>query len=195
MLMTPEEFDAVTRFVEDYRFELVHGVVIATRLPTDYANSDMNGELGHVLRSHQYSHPEGGRMDCTLYSEYLRFSDNRRCADRAVWIGLGRVPDPEKDVPTIVAEFVSKSARDRARDYEEKRRDYLNLGISEYWVIDRFHRTMTVFRRPPAQPPEQVFDAAATYRTPLLPGFELPLSKLFTRADYWKRPRKTGTSP
>jgi Uma2 family endonuclease len=78
------------------------------------------------------------------------------------------------------------------RDYEEKRREYLELGVREYWIIDRFERRLTVFRRPPAEPAEQVCDEKAVYKTPLLPGFELPLGRLFDLADDWKKRRKKG---
>ncbi len=91
------------------------------------------------------------------------------------------VPDVEHDLPTIVVEFVSRGKRDWIRDYEEKRGEYLALGVREYWVIDRFRRTMTVFRQPPAEPAEQVIDEKGTYRTPILPGFELPLARLSER--------------
>jgi Uma2 family endonuclease len=189
MLMTPEEFDAVTDVDDRYRYELIHGVLIVSRLPS-IGERDPNEELGYLLRLYRDTLTQDSTLDATVSEGYVYLVDSRRRADRVIWIGLGRVPDPEKDVPTIAVEFVSKSTRDRVRDYEEKRRDYLAVGVSEYWVIDRFRRTMTVFRQPPAEPAEQVFDAAATYRTPLLPGFELPLSKLFARSDYWKRPRK-----
>ena len=61
--------------------------------------------------------------------------------------------------------------------------------MKEYWIIDRFHRTMSVFRRdPPVTGVERVDTIAETqtYRTCLLPGFELPLARLLTVADRWR---------
>jgi Uma2 family endonuclease len=104
------------------------------------------------------------------------------------------VPDPSVDIPAIVAEFVSKRKRDRVRDYQEKRREYQALGVREYWVIDRFNRTMTVFKNIPGEPAEVIVKAEETYRTALLPGFELPLARLLKVADDWakvKSRRKT----
>ena len=95
-----------------------------------------------------------------------------------------------RDLPTIAIEFVSRRTRDRDRDYVEKRREYLELGILEYWIIDRFQRIMTVFRKPPAEPAEQVLKADGIYRTPLLPGFELPLADLLARSDRWEGKRR-----
>jgi len=116
----------------------------------------------------------------------VHLDDSRRRADRVIWAGLGRVPNPRTDIPTIVVEFVSGSRRDRTRDYVLKRGEYLALGVKEYWVIDRFRRTLTVFR--PAGksgPQEQTIREDTVYQTPLLPGFELPLSRLLGIADDW----------
>ena len=63
-----------------------------------------------------------------------------------IWAGLGRAPNPRKDVPTIVVEFVSEGKRNRVRDYREKRAEYLAAGVREYWIIDRFRRTQTICR-------------------------------------------------
>src|SRR5262249_33118506 len=104
----------------------------------------------------------------------------------AIWAGLGRRPDPREDFPTTVVEFVSAGKRNRRRDYEEKRREYLDAGALEYWIVDRFARAMTVFRRPPAEPAETVVPADGGYRTDLLPGFELPLARLLAISDQWE---------
>ena len=69
-----------------------------------------------------------------------------------LWIGLGRVPDPLKDVPTIVIEFVSKS-RATGCGIMKKRREYLAMEVPRDWIIDRFRRLMTVLRAP-AEPVE-----------------------------------------
>ena len=144
MLLTPEEFDAIVDYDEAYTYELIRGVVIVNPIPSE-AESDPNEELGHLLRSYQDSHP-ASTLDKTLSERYLRTPDSRRRADRVIWAGLGRVPDPRSDVPAIAVEFVSRRKRDQRRDYGEKRREYLAIGVMEYWIIDRFRRTMTVCR-------------------------------------------------
>lgn len=189
MLLTPEEFDAARYDDEDQsRYELVHGVVIVSPIP-GACERDPNEELGHLLRLHKDVHPQGAVLDKTLNEATIYFPNNRRRADRAIWIGLGRLPNPEIDVPTITIEFVSKRKRDRGRDYEEKRREYLALGVREYWVFDRSRHVLTVFRQPPADPAEVTIEGDRTYQTPLLPGFELPLGRIWRLADEWKRPR------
>jgi Uma2 family endonuclease len=110
---------------------------------------------------------------------------NRRRPDRAVWAGLERLPR-KKDKPTILVEFVSSGKRDRIRDYEEKRDEYMALGVQEYWMFDRFQHTMTIFVMRGKRVHKVVLGKNDTYTTPLLPGFELSLANLFALADDWQ---------
>lgn len=178
-LMTSEEFDAVEDYDRDYRYELIHAVVIVNPIPGGGQNSP-NDELGYLLRRYAEDHPQGSVIDETLPEQYVYVATStRRIADRLVWTGLGHPPDLRRDIPTIAIEFNSRRRRDRRRDYEEKRDEYLSLGIKEYWVIDRFRRTMTVFRGTE----EIVVKETETYTTARLPGFELPVGKLLSFAD------------
>src|SRR5262249_42489307 len=109
---------------------------------------------------------------------------NRRRADRVIWAGLGR-PPRRNDVPTIVIEFVSEGKRDRQRDYEEKRDEYAEIGVREYWIIDRFRRVMTIYTAAGKRPRKRVVRDNQPHPTALLPGFELPLARLLAVADRW----------
>jgi hypothetical protein len=44
---------------------------------------------------------------------------------------------------------------------------------------------MTVYKSLPGELAELIVKAEETYRTPLLPGFELPLAELLKVADDW----------
>jgi Uma2 family endonuclease len=180
--MTPREFDRA-EFVEGWRYELINGVLVVTPIPLE-SEADPNEELGHWLRSYRENHPQGAVLSATLQERTVRTAQNRRRADRVIWIGLGRRPR-KGEIPNIIAEFVSAGKRDRKRDYEEKRDEYLEIGVDEYWVIDRFQRTLTVFRKQGGRVKKQVITAKQTYTTDLLPGFELPLGKLLAVADSW----------
>jgi Uma2 family endonuclease len=151
--MTPEEFDAIDDWDENYRYELVNGVLIVVP-PVGAGERSPNDKLGYLIQFFQEMLP--------------------------IWIGLGRAPDVDHDVPAIVVEFVSRSRRDVRRDYVQKRLEYLEAGVREYWVIDRFRRRMTVFR---ADGSTLEFTESETYQPPLMPGFELPLPRLFAAAD------------
>jgi len=187
ILMTPEEFDAIEDYDENYRYELINGVLIVNPMPSVFERSP-NEELGHWLRVYRDQHP--GFLDNTIFEQYINTRAGRRRADRAIWAGLGRSPDPEVDVPTIVVEFVSRRKRDQERDYIDKRGEYMAIGVAEYWVINRFKGTLTVFRRGVGENDGHTLTDREVYQPTLLPGFELPVGKLLAICDSWKKVTK-----
>jgi len=98
MLMTPEEFDAVIDYDDRFVYELIHGVLIVSPAP-GVSERDPNQELGFLLRDYQHNHPLGEILDKTLSGQYIPLPDGRRRADRAIWAGLGRVPNMQTDIP------------------------------------------------------------------------------------------------
>ncbi len=182
ILMTPREFDRAD-FENDGIYELINGVLVVSPIPS-IREADPNEELGYLLRLYRETHPQGSALDATLPERYVRVGKNRRRPDRSIWAGLGRLPRPF-ETPSVVAEFVSKGKRDRQRDYVVKRAEYARIKVKEYWVFDRFARTLTVFTRDKGRMKRRVFTENEVYRTPLLPGFELPLARLFALADQW----------
>lgn len=183
--MSPEEFDAIGQeeYVRGYRYELVDGVLVVNPIPGSW-QSDPVDLLGWYLRTYERTHENGHHLDATMPEQYVYVANGRRLADRVVWAGLGRIPNPRQDPPTIAIEFVSGGKRDRVRDYETKRDEYRDAGVVEYWIIDRFDRTMTVHRYR-EEPVTRVVNEGETYATPLLPGFELPLAEVLAQADQW----------
>jgi Uma2 family endonuclease len=193
-LLTPEEFDAVEDADEEHVYELINGVLVVVPPPSEEERGP-NDLLAHLLFSYREEHPGGKALDDTLPEHTVRVRGNRRRADRVIWAGLGRMPDVSRDLPAIVIEHVSEGRRNRRRDYEAKRREYVEAGIAEYWGIDRFRRLMMVYRGPASHPTELAVQADGVYTTPLLPGFELPLSRLFGLVDELRRGRDAGGKP
>ncbi len=179
--MSVDEFDSIEEYDCQYRYELVNGVVVVSPAPSIGERSP-NDELGYLLRRYREDHAQGKIVDDTAFEQYVRVQNGRRRADRAIWIGLGRTPDEEADVPAIVVEFVSERLRDWRRDHINKRLEYAAAGVAEYWVIDRFRRNMTVYR---GDSEERVINSGETYATDLLPGFELPLDRLLSVSDHY----------
>lgn len=182
MLMTPQEFDTASEWDPDYRYELINGVLIVSP-PADIGERGPSEYLGHLLLMYQELHPLGHHLDGSVFEETVSTAVGRRRMDRAIWTGLGRQPRTMVDIPSIAVEFVSDSSRDRKRDYVHKRQEYEEIGVQEYWVVDRFRRQMTVFRGPDTQ----IVNEGDSYHTDLLPGFELVLAKLFAKADAWTK--------
>lgn len=183
MRMSVEEFKAIDDVEPGFRYELIDGVVVVTPPPgPSHANS--GDELGYLLRLYAETHSKGKCIDGNLPEFELITGRSVRRTDRCLWVGLGRTPDLDRDVPAIIVEFVSPGKAAYVRDYEDKRNEYLTLGCREYWVIDRFRRTMTVFR---SEVPPVVVKEAEVYQTELLPGFALPLKTLLAAADQFKK--------
>ena len=126
----------------------------------------------------------------TIGEQTIETKKNRRRADRVIWAGLGHLPDPN-ETPTIIIELVSKGKINQERDYVAKRAEYREIGVKEYWIIDRFSKTMTVCRFAADRDQELVIAADQTYATTLLPGYELPLRRLLELAERWGQKRKS----
>jgi Uma2 family endonuclease len=189
--MTPEEFDALPprAWAEGYRYELIHGVLVVTP-PAGAGERSPNDELGSLLRVYKRTHPRGSALALTLPEHTLPTTPNRRRCDRAVWVGAGRRPDSETELPEIVVEFVSWRRRDVLRDYEVKRDEYARHGVQEYWIIDRFRRLMTVYKNSGADQTTLIVQESERYQSELLPGFVLSLAQILAEADAVDKPKR-----
>ena len=85
-----------------------------------------------------------------------------------------------RGVPELVIEIGSPGTRNR--DETVKRRLYERVGVSEYWVVDPEIDTVRVYRLESegfARVVELSAEADDVIATPLLPGLEVPLSRVF----------------
>lgn len=191
LLLTPEEFDRA-RFREGWRYELINGVLVVSPTPSRQER-DPNEELGYWLRQYRESRPHGTSLDLTLPEEEIetRQGRDRRRMDRAIWAGLGRDPE-EGEVPTIAVEFVSAGKVSQDRDYIAKRTEFREAGVRQYWVIDRFKRTLTCYDFRGERDDVQVIPEGQAFESPLLPGFVVDLKKLLSFADRWAKKKRRG---
>jgi Uma2 family endonuclease len=82
--------------------------------------------------------------------------------------------------PDLVVEIGSPDTRQR--DETIKRRLYERSDVIEYWVIDPDIEVIRVYRRADqgfARPLEMSAEAGDVLATPLLPGLEIPLARVF----------------
>lgn len=189
ILMTPEEFDAVTDYDENFQYELIRGVLVVSPIPSPQERGP-NELLGHHLLLYQANHPQGAALNLTLPQEYVRVRNGRRIADRLIWTGRKQQVDPRQDTANIAVEFVSAGRGNRRRDYEVKRDEFQEAGLDEYWIIDRFERTLTVVGYRGKKVAVRVAREGDKYESPLLPGFVVPLQELLRAADPLARRRK-----
>jgi Uma2 family endonuclease len=89
-------------------------------------------------------------------------------------------PAHARGAPDLVAEIASPGTR--RRDETIKRRLYERDGVTEYWVVDPDIDVIRIYRRKGdafARPTELTREAGDILTTPLLPGFALPLERIF----------------
>jgi Uma2 family endonuclease len=191
LLLTPAEFDRATG-VRGWRYELINGVLVVSPTPSRQERGP-NEVLGHWLMQYQEGHPQGSVLDATFPEEEIetRQGQDRRRVDRAIWVGLGHDPE-EGEVPTIVVEFVSAGKVNQERDYVVKRAEYREVGVRQYWVIDRFRRTLTCYDFGGEKDDERLIPEGKTFESPLLPGFVLDLKRLLAFADRWAKKKRRG---
>lgn len=82
--------------------------------------------------------------------------------------------------PELVVEVLSPGTANEERDRVTKRQHYGDWGVQEYWIVDRFARTVEVYR-----PVDGRLQLIATLgegdelASPLLPGFSTEVVMLF----------------
>ncbi|MDH4154941.1 MAG: Uma2 family endonuclease [Nitrospira sp.] len=83
--------------------------------------------------------------------------------------------------PDLVVEILS--AGTRKTDEVVKRKLYERYGVREYWIVDPELETIKIHRLTDqgyVRAPELTHEAHDSLSSPLLPGFQMPLTDLFT---------------
>ena len=95
-------------------------------------------------------------------------------------------------MPTIIVEFVSSGKVNQERDYIAKRAEYREIGVRQYWVIDRFRRTLTVYDFGGEKDEERVIPEGTEVRDALASRLRAGPERLLALADRWakKKPRR-----
>ena len=78
-------------------------------------------------------------------------------------------------LPTLAVEVLAPS--DTVEDINEKVDAYLKAGVPLVWIIDPHRRTVTIHR--PGAEPELVNVRQELESDPHLPGFRMPVARLF----------------
>jgi Uma2 family endonuclease len=89
-------------------------------------------------------------------------------------------PQHVRGAPELAVEIGSPSTRQR--DETIKRRLYERSGVSEYWVVDPELDVVRIYRRDGeafSRAKELSREAGDVLATPLIPGLEMPLERIF----------------
>lgn len=84
----------------------------------------------------------------------------------------------------LAVEVVSEGEENRKRDYVEKRREYAEAGIAEYWIVDPQERKVTVLTLDGSEYREHgVYVIGDTATSVLLSGLQVVVMDLFAKCD------------
>jgi Uma2 family endonuclease len=158
--------------------EFTDGVLEFLPMPK-FSHVRLSRYLSDLLRTHVTSRNLG---DVFWAPMSVRIGPGRFREPDVVYLSHARIP--KEDVPPdgadLVIEIVSGGSQHRHRDLHEKRADYAQAGIPEYWIVDPETETITVLMLP---------EGAAEYRehgafrsrqqatSILLPGFSIDVSE------------------
>jgi Uma2 family endonuclease len=163
------------------RHELIDGEHYVTATP-NRKHQAVSGNLQGMIWSYLQQHPIGRVFTApfdVIFSQFdvvepdLLYLSRERMAqiETSPWV---------KGAPNLVVEIGSESTR--KRDETIKRRLYERFGVSEYWVVDPEIDVIKVYRRVAdrfERAAELLLENGDVLTTPILPGLELPLSKIF----------------
>ena len=179
-------YDDFVLFPDDgKRHELIDGEHYVTPSP-NINHQRVAGTLFGVIWTHLQSHPLGEVFIAPLDVVISRhdvvepdvlFVSNERRAELLTEANVQGSPD-------LVIEVASR--RTRKRDETIKRRLY-ERGCSEYWVVDPEIEVVRIYRREGdrfGRAIELSREAGDVVTTPLLPGLEIALARIFvSRSD------------
>ncbi len=185
--MTLEEF----REAEEqpgYLYELARGVLEVVEVPHDDHGQVVDNVHEAISR---YRRRHRGRIRRVAHGSDVRLVipelKSDRHPDLAIVFRAAPINARGRQVPEWVCEVVSPGARARRRDYQQKSKEYLALGVREYWVVDPRDRKVTVrvrVDRPGGSAwSDRVFTGDEVIASALLPGFQGTVSELWLDAE------------
>jgi len=165
---------------EGHRYELVAGAAKVTPIPEARHDLIVNAFYSHFVFYRERQPKMVGHL-----SQRLGVIVPHRGTVRQPNLGIyppdsspGRSGRTWRDsTPLVVVEVVSPGQE--VRDYDDKRRDYWEAGVGEYWIADPQRKTLNVLSRRRSDWVEQTFGASETYRPTALPGLDIPVGELF----------------
>ena len=166
---------------EGKRYEIIEGELFVSTQP----------HLEHQRVCHRVAFEvelwitRGGSGEVVLAPGVI-FDVENAVAPDLVWVSAERLPliegDDGKlhDAPDLAIEVLSPGSTNTRRDREFKLLLYSLRGVREYWIVDWPAKSLQIFRREAAALKlVATLFADDVLTSPLLPGFSLPVARLF----------------
>ncbi len=164
----------------DVRAELVDGCLEFQSVPTwvhAWIVLWLHDELRKIVRSRKLGYTAVAPVRVRTVGESIREPD-------IVWVTVTQLPNPLEPPhgAQLVMEVVSEGSSDKRRDREEKRTEYAQAGIPEYWIVDPETETITVLTLPAettVYAEHGVFNPGEMATSVLLPDFTVDVTACF----------------
>ena len=175
-------YDDFVLFPDDgRRHELIDGEHYVTPSP-NVRHQRIAWNLSGMLWTYLQQHPVGTFFAAPLD---IVLSDFDVVEPDLLFVSAARTskvitPQNLRGAPDLVIEIGSPATR--RRDETIKRRLYERFGVVEYWIVDPDLDAVKVCRRVDEQyqrVAELTVERADVVTSPLLPGLEMPLAKIF----------------
>ena len=171
-------YEAYLLLPEDRRYEIVDGELLLTPAPTPY-HQTVAMRLGFLLHALVERERPGQIFIAPCDVVLSRFDVLQPdvffiSAARISIVGEKYI----REAPDSVVEVLSPSTADR--DRVAKAKQYARFGVAEMWIADPESRAIEVFSNSPEGfRREAVYDGGDVLRSPILPGLEIPLDRVF----------------
>ena len=180
----------------DDRYEVIEGELYVSRAP----HVEHQLVLDQTTTSLNIWHARTG-FGLVVSGAGVIFSRHDGVIPDLMWFGeerlAGALINPETGewdghfyaAPDLAIEVLSPGHANETRDREVKLTLYSRRGVREYWIIDRFTKTIAVFRRTEwaALALVATLTDRDTLTSPLLPDFAVPVAQLFRLPDALRR--------
>jgi len=170
---------------EDLACELIDGVLVEKTM--GWFESMLGAMIVHEIMSYLEEN-DIGRVLTT--DATLQILPNQMRMPDVCFISWDRFPGgklPQEPMPPLVPDLAIEvlSAGNTPAEMQRKLRDYFQAGVEQVWLIDPQTRTAEVHTSVEAS--ESVAADGVIRGEDVLPGFELPLSALFEKAERFGR--------
>lgn len=181
MQMTDDEFFEFCQLNRDLQIERNQSGEVVIMSPTGSETGNREGNIFGQLWV--WAEQDGTGMAFSPSTGFTLSTGAERSPD-ASWIKLERwnalTPEQQQKFAPICPDFVVelRSPSDNLKPLQEKMEEYMREpGVQLGWLIDRKHRRVYIYR--PGMAEECLENPATVSGEPVLPGFNLNLSKIW----------------
>lgn len=168
------------RLPSDVRADLVDGCLEFRSMPTwihGWIVDWLHDQLKTIVRGQRRGYTGTDSVRVRTLSGKVREPD-------VVWVTARQLPDPRQpsNGAQLIIEVVSQGYGDQRRDWDEKRVEYAEAGIPEYWIVDPETETIVVLTLPEGQHKYLThgeFKPGQTATSKLLDGFTVDVTACF----------------